>query len=104
MNKLLSPAEVQAVAGVPLKAVYKAIEQRLPRGSVVRRNRQPLPLHSSRDLAAFRVLTKAGPLFEETPGDEQTLQAATRRLRRATGFSGQFLGGELIAIGAGSGS
>jgi len=42
MNKLLSPAEVQAVAGVPLKAVYKAIEQRLPRGSVVRRNRQPL--------------------------------------------------------------
>jgi uncharacterized protein (DUF433 family) len=41
-TELFSPAEIEAVAGVPVKAVYKAIEQRLPRGFVVRRNRQPL--------------------------------------------------------------
>jgi uncharacterized protein (DUF433 family) len=41
-KELFSPTEVLAVTGVPLKAVYKAIEQRLPAGFVVRRNRQPL--------------------------------------------------------------
>jgi uncharacterized protein (DUF433 family) len=41
-DELLSPAEVEAVAGVPLRAVYKAIERRLPAGLVIRRNRQPL--------------------------------------------------------------
>ena len=41
-KELFSPAEIGAVAGIPLKAVYKMIEQRLPPGLVVRRNRQPL--------------------------------------------------------------
>jgi len=41
-NELFSPAEIGAVAGVPLRAVYKVIEQRLPAGFVIRRNRQPL--------------------------------------------------------------
>jgi uncharacterized protein (DUF433 family) len=41
-SELFSPAEIGAVAGISLKAVYKAIEQRLPAGLVVRRNRQPL--------------------------------------------------------------
>jgi uncharacterized protein (DUF433 family) len=40
--ELFSPAQVGAVAGVPLKAIYKTIEQRLPPGFVVRRNGQPL--------------------------------------------------------------
>ena len=40
--ELFSPAEIGAVAGVPVKAVYKVIEERLPRGLMVRRNRQPL--------------------------------------------------------------
>jgi uncharacterized protein (DUF433 family) len=40
--ELFSPAQVGAVAGVPIKAVYKTIEQRLPAGFVVRRNGQPL--------------------------------------------------------------
>ena len=40
--ELFSPAEVGAVAGVPVKSVYKVIEQRLPGGLVVRRNRQRL--------------------------------------------------------------
>ena len=39
-NELFSPAEIGAVAGVPVKEVYKVIEQRLPGGLVVRRNRQ----------------------------------------------------------------
>jgi len=41
-NELFSPAEIGAVAGVPLRAVYKVIEQRLPADFVIRRNRQPL--------------------------------------------------------------
>jgi len=41
-KELFSPAEIGAVVGVPLKAVYKVIEQRLPAGYVIRRNRQPL--------------------------------------------------------------
>jgi uncharacterized protein (DUF433 family) len=41
-QELFSPTEIGAVAGVPLKAVYKVIEQRLPAGYVIRRNRQPL--------------------------------------------------------------
>ena len=41
-NKLFSPAEIGVVAGVPVKSVYKVIEQRLPGGLVVRRNGQPL--------------------------------------------------------------
>jgi uncharacterized protein (DUF433 family) len=40
--QLFSPAQIGAVAGVPVKAIYKAIEQRLPSGFVVRRNGQPL--------------------------------------------------------------
>jgi uncharacterized protein (DUF433 family) len=40
--ELFSPAEIGAVAGVPLKSVYKVIEQRLPSGLVVRRHRQRL--------------------------------------------------------------
>ena len=52
----------------------------------------------------FRLLTTAGLLFERRQGTSRLLQSATRRLGRATGFSGQFLGGELIAIEAGSGS
>jgi uncharacterized protein (DUF433 family) len=42
IHELFSPAEIGAVAGIPVKAVYKVIEQRLPAGLVVRRNRQPL--------------------------------------------------------------
>jgi uncharacterized protein (DUF433 family) len=42
VTELFSPAEIGAVARVPVKAVYKVIEQRLPAGFVVRRNRQPL--------------------------------------------------------------
>ena len=41
-EKLLSPAEVGAIAGIPLRSVYKAIQQRLPAGFVVRRNRQTM--------------------------------------------------------------
>lgn len=41
-NQLFSPAEIGAVAGVPLKAVYKVIEQRLPGRLVVRRNHERL--------------------------------------------------------------
>jgi uncharacterized protein (DUF433 family) len=41
-NELFSPAEIGAIAGVPLKAIYKVVEQRLPAGFVIRRNRQPL--------------------------------------------------------------
>src|SRR5712692_11147987 len=41
-NELFSPAEIGAVAGVSVKSVYKVIEQRLPGGLVVRRNRQRL--------------------------------------------------------------
>jgi len=41
-DQLFSPAEIGAVAGVSVKAVYKVIEQRLPGGLVVRRNRQRL--------------------------------------------------------------
>jgi len=41
-NELFAPAEIGAVAGVPVKSVYKVIEQRLPAGLVVRRNRQRL--------------------------------------------------------------
>jgi uncharacterized protein (DUF433 family) len=40
--ELFSPAEIGAIVGVPMNAVYKAIEQRLPAGSVIRQNRQPL--------------------------------------------------------------
>ena len=39
-QQLFSPAEIGAVAGVPLKAVYKVIEQRLTGRLVVRRNGQ----------------------------------------------------------------
>ena len=39
-NELFSPAVIGAVAGVPMKSVYKVIEQRLPGGLVVRRNRK----------------------------------------------------------------
>jgi uncharacterized protein (DUF433 family) len=41
-NQLFSSAEIGAVAGVPLKAVYKVIEERLPAAFVIRRNRQRL--------------------------------------------------------------
>jgi uncharacterized protein (DUF433 family) len=41
-TELFSPAEIGAVAGVPVKAVYKAIKERLPPGLMIRRNRQPL--------------------------------------------------------------
>jgi len=41
-SELFSPAEVGAVARIPLKAVYKVIEQRLPAGFVIRRRRQSL--------------------------------------------------------------
>jgi uncharacterized protein (DUF433 family) len=41
-NELFSPAEIGAVAGVPVKSVYKVIEQRLPGGFVVRRKRRRL--------------------------------------------------------------
>lgn len=41
-SELFSPAEIGAVARIPVKAVYKVIEQRLPAGFVVRRRRQPL--------------------------------------------------------------
>ena len=40
--ELFSPAQIGAVAGVPVKAIYKTIGQRLPAGFVVRRNGQPL--------------------------------------------------------------
>jgi uncharacterized protein (DUF433 family) len=40
--ELFSPAQIGAVAGVPVKAVYKTMEQRLPPGFVIRRNGQPL--------------------------------------------------------------
>lgn len=36
----LSPAEVGAITGAPLRAVYKAAEQRLPGGTFVRRGRE----------------------------------------------------------------
>ena len=32
IHELFSPAEIGAVAGIPVKAVYKVIEQRLPAG------------------------------------------------------------------------
>jgi uncharacterized protein (DUF433 family) len=41
-NELFSAAEIGAVAGVPIKSVYKVIEQRLPGGLVVRRKHQRL--------------------------------------------------------------
>ena len=40
--ELFSPAQIGAVAGVPVKAIYKTIGQRLPAGFVVRRKGQPL--------------------------------------------------------------
>jgi uncharacterized protein (DUF433 family) len=40
--ELFSPAEIGAVTGVPVKAVYKLIEQRLPAGFVIRRHQRPL--------------------------------------------------------------
>jgi uncharacterized protein (DUF433 family) len=40
--ELFSPTEIGAVAGVPMRSIYKAIEHRLPAGFVVRRNRQRL--------------------------------------------------------------
>jgi uncharacterized protein (DUF433 family) len=40
--ELFSPTEVGAAAGIPVKAVYKVIDQRLPRGLVVRRKHQRL--------------------------------------------------------------
>jgi len=39
-SELFSPAEVGALARIPVKAVYKVIEQRLPAGFVIRRRRQ----------------------------------------------------------------
>jgi uncharacterized protein (DUF433 family) len=36
----LSPAEVGAITGAPVRAVYKAAEERLPPGMLVRRGRQ----------------------------------------------------------------
>lgn len=41
-SELFSPAEVGALARIPVKAVYKVIEQRLPAGFVIRRHRQSL--------------------------------------------------------------
>lgn len=41
-RELFSAAEIGAVAGVPVKSVYKVIEQRLPGGLVVRQNGQLL--------------------------------------------------------------
>jgi uncharacterized protein (DUF433 family) len=41
-TELFSPAEIGAVTGVPVKAVYKLIEQRLPAGFVIRRKQRPL--------------------------------------------------------------
>src|SRR5438874_2127689 len=41
-DDLFSPSEIRAVAGVPVKSIYKAIAQRLPGALVVRRKRQPL--------------------------------------------------------------
>jgi len=41
-SELFSPAEVGAAARIPVKAVYKVIEQRLPAGLVIRQHRQPL--------------------------------------------------------------
>jgi uncharacterized protein (DUF433 family) len=38
--ELFSPAEVGVAAGVPLKSMYKIIEERLPRDLVVRRKKQ----------------------------------------------------------------
>jgi len=40
--ELFSPAQIGAVAGVPVKAIYKTIQQRLPSGFVIRRDGQPL--------------------------------------------------------------
>jgi uncharacterized protein (DUF433 family) len=40
--QLYSPTVIGAVAGIPVKSIYKVIEQRLPAGLVVRRNRQAL--------------------------------------------------------------
>ena len=40
--ELFSAAQIGAAAGVPVKAVYKTIEQRLPPGFIVRRKGQPL--------------------------------------------------------------
>jgi uncharacterized protein (DUF433 family) len=42
MPELFPPAVIGAIAGVPVKSVYKLIEQRLPGGLVVRRNRRRL--------------------------------------------------------------
>ncbi len=39
-SEALSPAEVGAVTGAPIRAVYKTADQRLPPGMVVRRGRQ----------------------------------------------------------------
>ena len=41
-SELFSPAEVGALARIPVKAVYKVMEQRLPAGFVIRRHRQYL--------------------------------------------------------------
>ena len=41
-KELFSPAEIEAATGVPAKAIYRAIEQRLPAAFVIRRNRQAL--------------------------------------------------------------
>lgn len=40
--ELFSPTEIGAAAGIPVKAVYKVIDQRLPKGLVVRRKRRRL--------------------------------------------------------------
>ena len=39
---LLTPGEAAAVAGVPIKAVYKTVGERLPKASLVRRSGQTL--------------------------------------------------------------
>jgi len=44
---LLTPGEAAAVAGVPVKAVYKTVAERLPKASVVRRSGQTFLTHAA---------------------------------------------------------
>jgi uncharacterized protein (DUF433 family) len=83
---LLTPVEAGIVAGVPAKAVYKAIRERLPKATVVRRKGKPhLTKAAVVCVRLDRELPPDVPIGVRRAVYRQIGAAPTRRLRYGTG-------------------
>ena len=107
LSETFSIAEISAVTGASVKAVYKVIGERLPRGLSVQRDRQqyltrwgavcfvidrempkdvPLAYGASSTPASLRIRNEGGHLFRSDRGHHSNLMAASLASSRGPGF------------------